>query len=557
VSEHFRKVISKQTNLCCNRISTKRQESKILNNRRIPYIHLPIQVSEVNNYILMKESGLVFISYRRSDSIEVTGRIYDYLERDFGREVIFKDLDSIPPGIDFRKHLDKELAKCDIFIAVIGNTWLQAQDQNGSRRIDNPNDWVRLEIKSALRRNIPVIPLLVSGATLPQESELPDDIKDLASRNTMNIRPDPDFRQDINRLIRFIKSYNLSSKLEDKPRIYQPSRMKASSSNRVNPFEYGSTVSPDRFYGQHNAIADVRNRIGAVTSQCINIVGQRKSGKSSFLRLIDERVEKFCLPEQKPLIILLDLHNSRFHTPNGIIEGIRRGILRNIGKEPWVSESNENLFEIEDALLELRDEGYRLLVLLDHFESISKRLGEFQDWGEDIRAKASANQLTLVITSRQPISSIYEDLGLTSPFSNIFSTTILGSLQESDWLELIKSGFLELDISSKNLDKVIDAIDKLAGRLPFYTQMAASILWQSQDLEQARKEFIFQAYPRFNELWEDLEKSDQEILKLICDATQTEIIQSPRLDFLIRQGLVRPDGTMFSQTFAEFINDNG
>ena len=103
------------------------------------------------------EAGSVFISYRRGDAGDVVGRIYDRLVNEFGKPRVFKDVDSIPLGVDFRKHLSDSVGKCRVFLAIISRGWVQQGD--GVRRLDQPNDFVRIEMEAALHRNIPVIPL--------------------------------------------------------------------------------------------------------------------------------------------------------------------------------------------------------------------------------------------------------------------------------------------------------------------------------------------------------------------------------------------------------------
>lgn len=141
----------------------------------------------------------IFVSYRRVDSEDVTGRIYDYLSDFFGRGSIFKDTENILPGFDFREILEKAVTDCDITLVVIGRNW--DKDDNGVRLHDE-NDFVRFEIQTALQRNIPVIPVLVQGRkTLPKANLLPEAIRNLVYRNAVQIRPDPDFRSDLTNLI--------------------------------------------------------------------------------------------------------------------------------------------------------------------------------------------------------------------------------------------------------------------------------------------------------------------------------------------------------------------
>jgi len=146
----------------------------------------------------------IFISYRREDSADVTGRIRDRLEARFGREAIFTDVDSIPLGVDFKAYIDDQVGRCECLLAVIGPRWVNATDSNGCRRLDDPRDFVRAEMEAALARDMPVIPILVQEASMPTADQLPASLSPLALRNGLPVRPDPDFRKDMDRLIKGI-----------------------------------------------------------------------------------------------------------------------------------------------------------------------------------------------------------------------------------------------------------------------------------------------------------------------------------------------------------------
>jgi hypothetical protein len=146
----------------------------------------------------------VFISYRRADSAGYAGRVMDRLDRELGRDLVFMDVDAIPLGTNFSKVLHEEVAKCGVLLAVIGPNWLDVRDEHGNRRLDDPNDFVHIEIAAALQRNIPVIPVLLEGARIPKATELPEDLKELSLRNGMEIRH-ASFQDDMNRLIRGLK----------------------------------------------------------------------------------------------------------------------------------------------------------------------------------------------------------------------------------------------------------------------------------------------------------------------------------------------------------------
>lgn len=127
--------------------------------------------------------GAIFISYRRSDSEGEAGRLSDVLTHHFHDQAVFMDVDAIQPGRDFRKAIEESIQACAVLLTVIGPDWLDARSSAGDRRLDEPNDYVRLEISAALRRDIPVIPVLVRGARVPQPEQLPPEIADLAYRN--------------------------------------------------------------------------------------------------------------------------------------------------------------------------------------------------------------------------------------------------------------------------------------------------------------------------------------------------------------------------------------
>jgi len=130
----------------------------------------------------------IFINYRRDDAPGVAGRLFDYLALRYSRCELFMDVDAMEPGIDFAKQLEVQVSQCHAVIAVIGPRWLDARDQAGHRRLDSDNDYVRVELASALRRDIPVIPVLVDGAVMPAEDRLPDDLKPLARRHALELR---------------------------------------------------------------------------------------------------------------------------------------------------------------------------------------------------------------------------------------------------------------------------------------------------------------------------------------------------------------------------------
>jgi hypothetical protein len=128
-------------------------------------------------------SGKIFISYRRHDARWEAKKIYDAFCAVLSKDGVFMDVDSIPLGVDFKKTLRERLDQCDIFLALIGPNWLTITDpKTGRRRIDDEKDFVRMEISEALKRGIPVVPVLLDGTPMPKEGELPEALRDLTQR---------------------------------------------------------------------------------------------------------------------------------------------------------------------------------------------------------------------------------------------------------------------------------------------------------------------------------------------------------------------------------------
>ena len=125
----------------------------------------------------------IFISYRREDAEGQAGRLFDDLSAHFGRDAVFMDVAGIKKGLDFRRIIDEHVTSCGVLLVIIGKRWLSVTDDKGKRRLDDANDFVRLETAAALSRDIPVVPVLVHDAVMPTEQELPDVLKELAFRN--------------------------------------------------------------------------------------------------------------------------------------------------------------------------------------------------------------------------------------------------------------------------------------------------------------------------------------------------------------------------------------
>jgi hypothetical protein len=148
-------------------------------------------------------AGRIFISYRREETAYAAGWLFNRLADTYGNDQIFKDVDSIELGDDFVEVISRAVGSTDVLLALIGDTWITITDGRGNRRLDDPDDFVRLEIEAALTRRIRVIPILVDGATMPRDDELPPSLAGLARRQALELSPSR-FEYDTTRLLKVL-----------------------------------------------------------------------------------------------------------------------------------------------------------------------------------------------------------------------------------------------------------------------------------------------------------------------------------------------------------------
>lgn len=173
----------------------------------------------------------VFISYRREDSAPYAGRLFDWISERIGKEQTFIDVNTIQAGDDFVDVLQENVGACQILLAVIGKLWLQCVDENGKRRLDDPEDYVRIEVAAALDRNVRVIPVLVDGARMPRTEELPELLAKLGRRQAIELSH-ARFAQDIVPIMQIVEK-SLASRRETAPEEAAQGRWPGES--KINP----------------------------------------------------------------------------------------------------------------------------------------------------------------------------------------------------------------------------------------------------------------------------------------------------------------------------------
>jgi hypothetical protein len=204
-------------------------------------------------------SGQIFISYRREESRWSARSLRDRLCRDFDPKQIFMDIDAIALGEDFVEAIETTVAKCDVLIAVIGNNWLTSKDGHGSRRLDNPEDFVRMEVGTALKRKIRVIPVLVDGALMPQSTDLPEDLKPLVRRNALLIT-DTSFEGDCQRLAAAIRQVLERTAAEERERLATEQRQREGAEARQ--CEAKERLEAERHQREEKHRRDEKERLG-------------------------------------------------------------------------------------------------------------------------------------------------------------------------------------------------------------------------------------------------------------------------------------------------------
>jgi hypothetical protein len=151
----------------------------------------------------------IYLSYRRTESAAYAGRLFDHLSRRFGPGSVFMDIQGgIAPGQDFARAIESALNACDAVLVVIGNSWASCTGKDGRRRLDDPKDWVRLEVAAALRRNVLVVPVLVDGARLPDPASLPEEVRPLCGRHACELS-DLRWSFDVGELVKDLEKFVL------------------------------------------------------------------------------------------------------------------------------------------------------------------------------------------------------------------------------------------------------------------------------------------------------------------------------------------------------------
>jgi curved DNA-binding protein CbpA len=222
---------------------------------------------------------MIFICYRREDSVGHTGRLFDRLVDQYGRDRVFMDLDAIEPGEDFVESIRRRVGACEVQLVVIGPAWARSADATGRRRLDDPDDFVRLEVQIALSRNVRVIPVLVGGATMPSAADLPEVLRPLVRRQAFELS-DRGFHEAVGRLIA-----SLDRPVERPSARETPAASAAAARTQGADYRYDLEITFDEsFDGGEFEIEALGRRLrvavppGIATGQRLRIQGEGERG---------------------------------------------------------------------------------------------------------------------------------------------------------------------------------------------------------------------------------------------------------------------------------------
>jgi hypothetical protein len=239
--------------------------------------------------------GGIFISYRRSDAQGEAGRLFDDLANHFGEHSVFMDVAAIEAGRDFRKAIEEGVTKCGVLLVLIGTAWLDAKDEGGARRLDDPGDFVRIETASALKRDIPVIPVLVRGSKMPSAERLPEELRELAFRNCIELthaRWKSDVQLLISALRRLLGDVNLAGASAS------PNDAATSSGHGAPPREVAAS---SKIEAEKSALIDpaalqrikreLAQRIGPIASIVVTRAASRCTSVEDLYRKVAEEID--------------------------------------------------------------------------------------------------------------------------------------------------------------------------------------------------------------------------------------------------------------------------
>jgi hypothetical protein len=470
----------------------------------------------------------IFISYRRQDSNYAAAALCDRLRTRYGRENVFMDVDAILPGVDFRRFILDAVSECDVFLALIGKGWF-GQAPDGSRRLDDPRDFVRIEIEAALARDIPIIPILIGPVRMPAQSELPASVSEIAYRNAIEVDYGRDFSVQVDGLIkgierqldfysqrpgqaaqpakgRVLRAYveallNGVSQVFSLERAAPPKSGSGSNAKLpkpvdevTSPYVVGRPVHGELFVGRRDILKLIENNIRPSAGKNVLVLrGQRRSGKTSVLLRLRDTLATTSKGSYLP--VFADLQGLVGTRDEGqffysLAHRIWKDLTRHnvVVPQPALAEyvqAPTTTFElvflerVESALA-----GRHVLLMLDEFEKI-KLLIDNGSLSENVldyfRHLMQHSPLLFLIAGTQKLRELTG--GYWSVFFNLALPIDIGVLKREDAERLITEPVSRwYRIEPEGVAEIIRA----AGCHPYFTQLVCRTLLEVRNEHRLR-----------------------------------------------------------------------
>lgn len=346
----------------------------------------------------------IFLSYRRDDSAGYTELLFTRLASHYGAEAVFRDVHSVAPMGRFRESIDRALAECALVLVVISKRWAAIAGRDGLQRLSEPDDVVCCEIATALNRRVPILPVLVGGAQMPQATELPEIIRPLAAINAIDFS-DARLGYDFDRIVNIIDGVA--------PDVTR-------SAPDINPFNIRGGIRDDAaFFNRRRELQMLRDYIRG--RQNCQLVGPRRIGKSSILLFVERHCGEWVSDAR---VAYIDLQDPRCYT--------LAGWLKEVGEGLGLPSAPRSLADLMEAVEDLLATGARPVLCLDEFGEMTRRPQEFpREVFMTLRAVGQRG-LSILTASPRRLSQLTDPADDTSPFFNTFPALQIGPFEAAD-----------------------------------------------------------------------------------------------------------------------------
>lgn len=332
----------------------------------------------------------------------------------------------------------------------------------------------------------------------------------------------------------------------------------------INPFWYGSSLPDGYFVGRTEELRIIKNAIGTSNKMsCLSFIGNRRVGKTSLLKYVYENyrtlIPKRLLREHDYVVIYLNMMDGRARTTASMMRAIRKGIHKQAGIMPWTAEEDGDYYVLSEALVDLADDGKRLVFCFDEWETVMAR-PELTHFLEEMRTKGDDGVISMLIATAYTLQHMVNVGEIGSPFYNIFQQHYLGLLPESEWQALVERGLGDV-VTMAEAAKIITMTESLTGGHAYMVQLFGSLLWQMKhdtgriDFNLVREAYI--THPDTNALlawlYHHLSQEQVMLLHQILDDKALPPQYRNTLSEMRGRGIIRADDTLFADTFRDYV----